>query len=211
MSTVMGPSVRIRVPATSANLGPAFDSAGLALSLYDELEVSVADGLEVVVEGYGAADLPRDEDHLVVRAFRAACADLGWAPPGLALHARNGIPQGRGLGSSAAAVIAGILAAWALCPAVVGVDDERVLALADAIEGHPDNVAACLLGGLTLSWSGPDGVRATSLTVHRQVTPWCACRPRRCPPTSPAACCPTWCRTATPRSTPAGPRCWCTR
>ncbi|MEI4278269.1 homoserine kinase [Klenkia terrae] len=171
MSTVMGPSVRIRVPATSANLGPAFDSAGLALSLYDELEVSVADGLEVVVEGYGAADLPRDEDHLVVRAFRAACADLGWAPPGLALHARNGIPQGRGLGSSAAAVIAGILAAWALCPAVVGVDDERVLALADAIEGHPDNVAACLLGGLTLSWSGPDGVRATSLTVHRQVTP----------------------------------------
>ncbi|SDO20438.1 homoserine kinase [Klenkia soli] len=171
MTAAPGQPVRIRVPATSANLGPAFDSAGLALSLYDELEVSVVDGLEVVVEGFGADDLPRDETHLVVRAFRAACADLGWSPPGLRLVARNGIPQGRGLGSSASAVVAGILAAWALCPAVVGVDDDRVLALADAIEGHPDNVAACLLGGLTLSWTGAEGVRAASLAVSPQVTP----------------------------------------
>ena len=163
--------VRIRVPATSANLGPAFDSAGLALSRYDELEVAVAEGLHVEVEGFGADDLPRDESHLVVRAFRAACVDLGWVPPGLSLRSRNGIPQGRGLGSSAAAVVAGILAAWALCPAVTGIDDERVLALADDIEGHPDNVAACLLGGLTLSWSGAEGVRATSLAVAPQVTP----------------------------------------
>ena len=170
-AAVSGGTVRIRVPATSANLGPAFDSAGLALALFDELEVSVADGLEVVVEGVGAGELPTDESHLVVRAFRAACVDLGWLPTGLRLHARNGIPQGRGLGSSAAAVVAGILAAWALCPAVTGVDDDRVLALADAIEGHPDNVAACLLGGLTLSWSGDEGPRAVSLPVHAQVTP----------------------------------------
>lgn len=167
-----GPApVRIRVPATSANLGPAFDSAGLALALYDEVEVSVADGYHVEVEGVGADELPRDESHLVVRAFQAACDDLGWLPPGLRLHARNAIPQGRGLGSSAAAVVAGILAAWALCPAVTGVDDERVLALADVIEGHPDNVAACLLGGLTLSWSDTEGARATSLAVDPRVTP----------------------------------------
>ena len=164
-------AVRIRVPATSANLGPAFDSAGLALACYDELEVAVADGLHVEVEGFGADDLPRDESHLVVRAFRAACVDLGWVPPGLSLRSVNGIPQGRGMGSSAAAVVGGILAAWALCPAVTGIDDERVLTLADDIEGHPDNVAACLLGGLTLAWTGPEGVRAVSTAVAPAVSP----------------------------------------
>ncbi|SCX52429.1 homoserine kinase [Klenkia marina] len=171
MSAADGGAVRIRVPATSANLGPAFDSAGLALARYDELEVSVADGLHVEVEGFGADTLPRDESHLVVRAFRAACVDLGWVPPGLSLRSVNGIPQGRGMGSSAAAVVGGILAAWALCPAVTGIDDERVLALADDIEGHPDNVAACLLGGLTLSWTGPEGVRAVSTQVAPEVSP----------------------------------------
>ncbi|MEI4271988.1 homoserine kinase [Klenkia sp. LSe6-5] len=177
MTVPSAASVRIRVPATSANLGPAFDSAGLALTCYDELEVAVADGLHVELAGIGADELPRDESHLVVRAFRAACLDLGWVPSGLALRARNGIPQGRGLGSSAAAVVAGILAAWALCPAVTGIDDERVLTLADAIEGHPDNVAACLLGGLTLSWSGAEGARATSLAVAPAVSP-VLCVPR---------------------------------
>ena len=101
----MSATVRVRVPATSANLGPAFDCAGLALTRYDVLEFAVlASGLEVSVSGVGAEDLPTDESHLVVRAFRAACAELGWAPPGLRVVAENGIPQGRGMGSSAAAV-----------------------------------------------------------------------------------------------------------
>ena len=168
----MAAAVRIRVPATSANLGPAFDCAGLALSCWDELDVAVTDdGLHVEVTGAGAGELPTDESHLVVRAFRAACAELGWIPPGLRLTARNGIPQGRGMGSSAAAVTAGVLAAWALCPDVTGIDDAAVLRLCSEIEGHPDNVAPCLLGGATLSWTGPDGARAERLAVDPRIAP----------------------------------------
>ncbi len=162
---------RIRVPATSANLGPAFDSAGLALTCHDLLDVSVAHELDVVVEGVGAAELPCDGSHLVVRSFRAACDELGWSPRGLRLHARNGIPQGRGMGSSAAAVVAGIVAAWTLCPDVEDLDRDRVLRLADEIEGHPDNVAACLFGGLTLSWSDGNGAAAAALAVADAVHP----------------------------------------
>jgi len=166
------PAVRIRVPATSANLGPAFDCAGLALSCWDEVDVAVTDGgLHVEVAGAGAGELPTDESHLVVQAFRAACAELGWTPPGLWLSARNGIPQGRGMGSSAAAVTAGVLAAWALCPGVPGVDDAAVLRLCSEIEGHPDNVAPCLLGGATLSWTTPAGARAERLLVDPRITP----------------------------------------
>jgi homoserine kinase len=163
--------VRIRVPATSANLGPAYDCAGLALSCWDSLDVEVTDaGLSVEVTGEGAGELPTDETHLVVQAFRAACAELGWTPPGLRIVAHNGIPQGRGMGSSAAAVTAGVLAAWALCPDVT-VDDAAVLRLCSEIEGHPDNVAPCLLGGATLSWTTPTGARAARLAVDPHVTP----------------------------------------
>ncbi|HEX2075697.1 MAG TPA: homoserine kinase [Geodermatophilus sp.] len=164
-------AVRVRVPATSANLGPAFDCAGLALTCADELEFAVTGGgLTVEVSGVGAGELPTDESHLVVRAFRAACAELGWTPPGLRVTAVNGIPQGRGLGSSAAAVVAGVLGAWALCPDVE-VDAAAVLRLADRLEGHPDNVAACLLGGATLSWGTPAGARAARLDVDPRITP----------------------------------------
>jgi len=166
------PWVRVRVPATSANLGPGFDCAGLALSCWDVLDVRVTDGgLTVEIEGAGAGELPTDETHLVVQAFRAACVELGWTPPGLHLSARNGIPQGRGLGSSAAAVTGGVLAAWALCPDVPGVDDAAVLRLCSALEGHPDNVAACLLGGATLSWTTPTGARAARLSVDPRIAP----------------------------------------
>jgi len=166
------PLVRVRVPATSANLGPGFDCAGLALSCWDDLDVRVTDGgLTVEIEGAGAGELPTDETHLVVQAFRAACAELDWTPPGLHLSARNGIPQGRGLGSSAAAVTAGVLAAWALCPDVPAVDDAAVLRLCSALEGHPDNVAACLLGGATLSWTTSTGARAARLSVDPRIAP----------------------------------------
>ena len=164
--------VSVRVPATSANLGPAFDCAGLALAHHDVLQFSVEPrGLTVEVRGVGAGELPTDESHLVVRAFRAACAELGWTPPGLRVVAENAIPQGRGMGSSAAAVVAGVMGAWALCPDVEGIDGNAVLRLTTAMEGHPDNVAACLLGGLTLSWTGEEGVGADSLTVHEDVLP----------------------------------------
>ena len=164
--------VTIRVPATSANLGPAFDCAGLALTCYDDVAFSVEpSGLSVEVTGIGAGDLPTDESHLVVRAFRAACDELGWTPSGLRVAAANGIPQGRGMGSSAAAVVAGVLGAWSLCPDVETIDLNAVLRLTTAMEGHPDNVAACLFGGLTLSWDGDRGPVADSLEVHENVLP----------------------------------------
>jgi homoserine kinase len=171
--TVLDPArVSVRVPASSANLGPAFDCAGLALARHDVLDFAVvAEGLTVEIDGVGAGELPTDESHLVVRAFRAACAELGWTPAGLHVSARNAIPQGRGMGSSAAAVVAGVLGAWALCPDVDAVDANAVLRLTTELEGHPDNVAACLLGGLTLSWMGERGVGADSLRVHDDVVP----------------------------------------
>lgn len=160
-----GRVVTVSVPATSANLGPGFDAVGLALTLRDEVEVEVtADGsvpLRVEVTGEGAADVPRDESHLVVRSLLATCRHLGTPPPPLAMRCTNRIPHGRGLGSSAAAAVAGVLAARALVRARL--DDDEVLALASAIEGHPDNAAAALLGGLTLAWTGDSGVRAVRL------------------------------------------------
>ncbi|MGY1604255.1 homoserine kinase [Geodermatophilus sp. SYSU D00815] len=168
----MSTSVRVRVPATSANLGPAFDCAGLALRLHDVVEFAETDGgLSVEVSGVGAGELPADGSHLVVRAFRAACDELGWAPPGLRVVAANGIPQGRGLGSSAAAVVAGVVGAWALCPDVEAIDLEAVLRLTTELEGHPDNVAACVLGGATLSWLTAQGARAATVDVGPDVLP----------------------------------------
>lgn len=153
--------VRIRVPATSANLGPGFDTFGLALGLYDDVVVRVAEsGLHVDIAGEGAENLPRDESHLLVRAMRSAFEALGGQPRGLEVVCANRIPHGRGLGSSAAAICAGIIAARAVTIGGAersGVLDapERaaLLELATELEGHPDNVAACLLGGFTLAWT----------------------------------------------------------
>jgi homoserine kinase len=152
--------VVVRVPATSANLGPGFDSFGLALGLYDQVEARVAGGgLAVQVHGEGEPTAGAGEGHLVVTAMRAAFGAMGGQPPGLALRCVNAIPHGRGLGSSAAAVVSGILAARALV--ADGADrlpDAEVLGLAVRLEGHPDNVAACLAGGLTVAWRpGPAG------------------------------------------------------
>ena len=165
--------VRVRVPASSANLGPAFDSAGLALALYDDVIVRVADsGLSVDVAGEGADDLPRDKRHLVVKALRAAFTQLGGQPRGLEIVCANRIPQSRGLGSSSAAIVAAIVAARAL---VLGgeeiLDDTAALELATELEGHPDNVAACLHGGLTFAWTGAQGLRVHRLTPHPSLLP----------------------------------------
>ncbi len=151
--------VRVRVPASSANLGPGFDAVGLALALYDDVVVRVADeGLYVDVAGEGADKVPRTGRHLVVRALRAGFDALGGQPRGLEVVCANRIPHARGLGSSAAAIVAGVVAARAL--ALGGeetLDDAAVLGLAAELEGHPDNAAACLLGGLTVAWTDEAG------------------------------------------------------
>jgi homoserine kinase len=155
----------VRVPATSANLGPGFDAFGLALARYDQVEARVTGGgLTMRVQGEGEQTAGLGERHLVVTAMRAAFGAMGGQPDGLALSCINTIPHGRGLGSSAAAVVSGILAARALT--ADGADRlpaAEVLRLAVDLEGHPDNVAACLAGGLTIAWrpagaggEGPD-------------------------------------------------------
>ncbi len=161
----------VRAPATSANLGPGFDTLGLALSLYDDVEVEVTGGgLSIEVDGEGAEVASRGEKHLIVevlyRAFdlldELAGSGLG-RPPGLRLRCRNRIPHSRGLGSSSAAIVAALVAARALHPGGKLLDDDAVLRIATEIEGHPDNVAPCIAGGLTIAWTGPSGPRLVRL------------------------------------------------
>src|SRR6266536_1203606 len=154
--------VWVRAPATSANLGPGFDALGLALARHDEVMAQVvADGVTVEVTGEGAGDLPTDDTHLVVRSMRAAFEELGEQPPGLRLRCLNRIPQARGLGSSSAAIVAGVVAARALvADGTARMSDNDLLRLAGRLEGHPDNVAPCLLGGFTIAWTQEDGARA---------------------------------------------------
>jgi homoserine kinase len=157
--------VRVRVPATSANLGPGFDSLGLALRLHDTVLARItAAGLDISIIGAGAEAAGSGEQHLVVRAMRTAFAALGRQPPGISLACENAIPQGYGLGSSAGAIVAGLLAARALAgPAGRDLPDDAVLRLAARLDGHADNAAACLAGGLTVAWAGPAGFRSARL------------------------------------------------
>jgi homoserine kinase len=158
--------VQVRVPATSANLGPGFDAFGLALGLHDLVSAQVTpSGLRIEVRGVGVEAAGLGEAHLMVRAMRAAFEAMGEQPPGLALTCDNAIPQGFGLGSSAAAIIAGLLSARAL-GGELGADrlpDPGVLRLAAELEGHADNVAACLAGGLTIAWESGGSVRSLRL------------------------------------------------
>jgi homoserine kinase len=169
-----GRGVRVRVPATSANLGPGFDSLGLALYLHDVVEAWVTDsGLSIEVAGEGADTAGAGEAHLVVKAMRQTFEILdGRQPPGLALRCANRIPHARGLGSSAAAIVSGVLAARALAEGgQQRLPNEAALRLAAGLEGHPDNVAACLLGGLTVAWTGTGGPRAVRLSPLRAIVP----------------------------------------
>ncbi len=160
------------VPATSANLGPGFDSLGLALELRDELEATVtASGLGVDVVGESAGDVARDETHLVVRAMRACFDVLGAQPDGLLLSCRNRIPHARGLGSSAAAIVGGIVLARALVDGgPQRMDDESAFRLAAELEGHPDNVAAAVYGGLTIAGLSGNTFYATRVPVAPAIT-----------------------------------------
>jgi homoserine kinase len=168
----MPDAVAVKVPATSANLGPGLDTMGLALSLYDELEVRVTDGpTRVDVTGQGAGEVPTDGTNLVVRSIAHTFASAGREMPNLHLTARNIIPHGRGMGSSGAAIVSGVMAAKGLLEGVVDFGADDLLRLATELEGHPDNVAPALFGGLTIAWTTPDGPRAKKLIVHRGVSP----------------------------------------
>jgi homoserine kinase len=162
-------AVVVQTPATSANLGPGFDSLGLALGLHDQVQAQVIGaGLQIEVVGVGERTARYGEGHLVVRAMRAAFEVLGKQPPGIGLRCVNAIPHGFGLGSSAAAIVAGVLAARALFgpSGPRRLPDEAVLQLAAALEGHADNVAACLVGGLTIAWDGGDSGSVRCLRLH---------------------------------------------
>ncbi|MEP6651480.1 MAG: homoserine kinase [Lapillicoccus sp.] len=183
------PAVRIRVPASTANLGPGFDSVGLALGLWDEYDVAVgeSDGLRVSVSGEGAEEVPRDATHLVVRAMAHGFARLEThMPADMCLVARNGIPHSRGLGSSASAIVAGVIAAqvfshvdaWvATAPGtVVDVDLDVATDLSTELEGHPDNASASVRGGMTVSWArdpdepGPSTTGTACVATHPDIT-----------------------------------------
>jgi homoserine kinase len=164
--------VTVRVPATSANLGPGFDALGLALTLHDVVEARIiAGGLAIEVSGAGEDTAAAGEDHLVIKAMRAAFDAVGRQPPGIGLRCVNAIPHGYGLGSSAAAIVAGLLAARALASHGVSLADTELLRLATRLEGHPDNVAACLAGGLTIAWMSDSGARAARLAPVAGLTP----------------------------------------
>ena len=209
-SFVPGP-VRVRVPATWANLGPGFDSAGLCLALHDEVEVAVAPRgqLQLVVRGEGSETLPRQgRRHLVVSSIYRALDLLGGRPPGLAVTCTNRIPQSRGLGSSSAAIVAGVLAARALVEdGPDRFDDAAVLALANRIEGHPDNVAACLRGGFTLAWQDEAGVHVVRRDACADLLPVALVPPTRSSTKEVRGLLPAGCRTPTPPRTPRGPAC----
>jgi homoserine kinase len=167
------------VPATSANLGPGFDALGVALDLEDELTARITDhGFHVEVIGEGAGEVPSGhlragEEHLVLATMLATFERMGVPrPPGLALTCHNRIPHARGLGSSSAAIVGGIALARGLVgEGGAGFDDDDALRLAAAVEGHPDNVAPCLLGGFTIAWTGLAGARAVRLAAAPGVRP----------------------------------------
>ncbi|OBH86562.1 homoserine kinase [Mycobacterium sp. E2989] len=169
------------VSASSANLGPGFDSVGLALSLIDEIVVETTDsGLVVLVEGEGADQVPLGPEHLVVRAVECGLRSAGVGAAGLVVRCRNAIPHSRGLGSSAAAVVGGLAAANGLVAQTDSkpLSDSQLIQLSSEFEGHPDNAAAAVLGGAVVSWIDASGERprysAVPLRLHPDIRLYCA-------------------------------------
>jgi homoserine kinase len=154
----------VRAPATSANLGPGFDCLGLALSLHNEVTADTEAAPGVSWEGEGAGELPTDGSDMTSRAIARTAEEFGWALPSFALSGHNRVPLERGLGSSSAAIIAGVMLAAALAGETLG--PETVLELATAIEGHPDNAVPCVLGGFTIA-----GERSIRLEASSDLRP----------------------------------------
>lgn len=168
-----GQEVEVTVPATSANLGPGFDTLGLALTLHDTVRVRTTQsgGTTVRAAGEGVENLPTDESHLIARTLISTLHRAGYRAPGLELDTTNVIPHGRGMGSSAAAIVAGVLAGNALLPEDERLDAEQLLQWAASIEGHPDNVAPALMGSLAISWESGRAFHSTRVEVHPDVVP----------------------------------------
>ncbi len=167
----VGRKVLVRVPATSANLGPGFDSLGMALNWADETLVQTIDsGYQVEISGEGENFLPRDQSHLVVNVVRETLRGWSLMEPGLRLRVHNTIPIGKGLGSSSAAIVAGLSAAWGLAYPEQPVDRSWLLEAAASLEGHVDNVAPAIFGEFALTWmEDAKRARAVSLPVHSQI------------------------------------------
>ncbi|MCL2788877.1 MAG: homoserine kinase, partial [Micrococcales bacterium] len=164
--------VRVRVPATSANLGPGFDALGLALDLWDEIDARATPGeTTVTVVGEGAGSVPLDETYPVVRAARTALEAVGAPDVGLTLRCSNKIPHGRGLGSSAAAAVAGALIVRGMIANPQAMNARMVLELATSFEGHPDNAAPAIFGRGTIAWMVGTVPRCARLDVHPEVRP----------------------------------------
>lgn len=167
-------SVSVCVPATSANLGSGFDVAGIALDYADSLVFTLDDSLDdsqdvrVIIHGEGEDTLPKDETHLVVRAFRKACEAFGLPHLRFTLEAHNRIPQARGMGSSASAIVSGVAAAWAFAHNE-DLNKQAIFELAAAIEGHPDNVAPAVFGGLTTSWKNGEEFHTVRYNVSKKI------------------------------------------
>lgn len=163
-------SVSVCVPATSANLGSGFDVAGIALDYSDSLVFTLDDSqdVRVIIHGEGEDTLPKDETHLVVRAFRKACEAFGLPRLRFTLEAHNRIPQARGMGSSASAIVSGVAAAWAFAHNG-DLNKQAIFELASSIEGHPDNVAPAVFGGLTTSWKNGDEFHTVRYGVSKQI------------------------------------------
>lgn len=168
----MGRHVVVEVPATTANLGPGFDTLGMALTIHDRLRATVVEGSGVLVEvhGVGEGEVPTDETNLIARSMAHAFASKKIPMPGIHLDAHNVIPHGRGLGSSGAAIVSGVMAAKGLLEGIVEFSSSELLALATDMEGHPDNIAPSLFGGLTIAWMTDQGPKHKKLSVHRGVS-----------------------------------------
>ena len=169
-------ALRVRVPATSANLGPGFDTLGIALAYADELSVTTTDsGVRVRVRGVGEGEVATDESNLVARSAAYVFEQLGRTMPGLDIEAHNRIPHGRGMGSSGSAIVAGVMTAAGLLasgPDPLHLSEDELLRFATDLEGHPDNVAPALFGGLTIAWvNSAHEPRFKRLMVHRGVSP----------------------------------------
>lgn len=148
----------VRVPATSANLGPGYDCLGLALGRYDEVTAQLTDGpLDIQVQGYGQGVVSLGSDHLVYDAFARLAAEIGQQVPALQMQCRNVIPHGSGQGSSSAAIVSGLALGRALLPGGARLSDEDLLDIGSRIEGHPDNVAPAIFGGFTIAWTDETG------------------------------------------------------
>jgi homoserine kinase len=167
----MGRKVHVKVPATTANLGPGFDTLGMALALYDELTATVSKtkGVRVTVRGVGEGEVPTDETNLVAHSLIKTFEHFGISVPGIDLVCENHIQHARGMGSSSAAIVGGIMLAKGLLDGIVDIDSQGLLDIATELEGHPDNVAPALFGALSIAWTTPNGPKHKKLIVHRGV------------------------------------------